>query len=193
MSKVMTDLTGRKFGRLIVQRPTERRLRGRVVWECLCDCGNTFYADAGALTSGDTRSCGCLRKEHGLLLGANNRIDVQGQRFGKLVAIRALDERKNGQTVWECKCDCGKLTLVLGNNLRDGKTRSCGCLFRAPTNNLTGMRFGKLVALKASDERKHGYVIWECKCDCGKTVFVSSSELRRGKVVSCGCDKSRNL
>lgn len=55
-------------------------------------------------------------------------IDITGERYGRLIAIRRLDRRRNGHTVWLCKCDCGNETEVVIGSLRNGLTRSCGCL-----------------------------------------------------------------
>lgn len=61
MSKV-TDLTGQRFGRLLVLEPLFGGKRTR--WKCLCDCGQVTIVGSGAhLTSGNTRSCGCLHRE----------------------------------------------------------------------------------------------------------------------------------
>ena len=57
-----------------------------------------------------------------------NKLDLTGRRFGRLVAIREADERKNGYVVWECKCDCGEISFVRSTKLRVGGTKSCGCL-----------------------------------------------------------------
>ena len=57
------DLTGQKFGRLIVLADSEKRKYRKVIWKCLCDCGNISYVIGVQLTGGKTRSCGCLRKE----------------------------------------------------------------------------------------------------------------------------------
>lgn len=55
------DLTGQKFNRLTFLNPVpEMRNRN---WELLCECGNTTRAQAGNVTSGHTRSCGCLQIE----------------------------------------------------------------------------------------------------------------------------------
>jgi len=54
------------------------------------------------------------------------RIDLTGERFGRLVVVKYLGDRK-----WLCKCDCGNETSVLTSNLRNrskSPTRSCGCL-----------------------------------------------------------------
>lgn len=50
-----------------------------------------------------------------------------GLRFGKLVVSSLLDERKHGQKVYACLCDCGEVADVLGANLRKGNSTSCGC------------------------------------------------------------------
>lgn len=57
------DLTGERFGRLVVIGPTETRKRGGVVWECICDCGDAAGVMTWSLTSGHAKSCGCLQRE----------------------------------------------------------------------------------------------------------------------------------
>lgn len=58
------DLTGRRFGRLMVVRDTGERLEGgHIVWECKCRCGEMAFVTSCNLRSGNTRSCGCLRTE----------------------------------------------------------------------------------------------------------------------------------
>lgn len=57
-------------------------------------------------------------------------IDLTGQRFGKLTVIERAGT-KNKHVTWRCICDCGKETIVKGNSLTSGLTRSCGCLYRA--------------------------------------------------------------
>ena len=61
---VILNLVGKVSGRLTVIRKTANRSKqGKVIWECLCSCGNTVLAVTVAITSGRTRSCGCLHKE----------------------------------------------------------------------------------------------------------------------------------
>ena len=57
------DLTGRRFGRLIVVEEAQRSLSGDVRWRCLCDCGKESTPIASCLTRGTSLSCGCLRDE----------------------------------------------------------------------------------------------------------------------------------
>lgn len=57
------DITGKRFGRLVAQEPTELRRNGSTVWLCQCDCGNVHLASYRTLVRGNTKSCGCLRME----------------------------------------------------------------------------------------------------------------------------------
>jgi len=59
----MLNLKERRFGRLVAKEATSKRKHRYVVWICLCDCGNTVPMDSCSLTSGWTKSCGCLRRE----------------------------------------------------------------------------------------------------------------------------------
>lgn len=57
------DLTGQRFGKLVVKRKTDERKGSFCVWECECDCGNTYKVASGLLRNGTVKSCGCLHKE----------------------------------------------------------------------------------------------------------------------------------
>lgn len=58
-----------------------------------------------------------------------NYKDITGQTFGRLTAIKVYGKDRNRQALWECECSCGtKNVIVTGINLRDGHTKSCGCL-----------------------------------------------------------------
>jgi len=54
--------------------------------------------------------------------------DLTNQRFGKLVVISRVENASNGKAKWLCRCDCGNNTTVCGVNLKNGHTKSCGCL-----------------------------------------------------------------
>ena len=54
------DITNKRFGKLVALEPTDKRSHGTIVWKCQCDCGNIAYVSIGSLTSGNTKSCGCL-------------------------------------------------------------------------------------------------------------------------------------
>lgn len=77
---------------------------------------------------------------------------------------------------WVCKCQCGKTVTVYSKRLRNGNTKSCGCLQRDKVQilgknhraNLIGMKNGFLTIIK--DTKKQdvgGHTIWLCECICG--------------------------
>lgn len=55
--------------------------------------------------------------------------------------------------------------------------------------DITGKRFGRLVALEPTDQREpsNGVVKWLCRCDCGNLHIVNGNHLRFGRIQSCGC------
>ena len=177
------DLTGKKFNMLTAIRRVGTLPTGGAVWECQCDCGNEelVCVSSSNLINGKTKSCGCLPVGKAVK-------DLQGDKFGKLTAIRKTDQRVGSNVVWECKCDCGNITFVSSGALQSGATKSCGCLNR---KNIAGQKFGKLTALAPTEERYHRHVVWECQCECGNTTFATVNDLRNNRKKSCGCLKQK--
>lgn len=167
-----TDLTGRRFGMLTVLEYVYTD-SGTAKWKCLCDCGNVVYKTTGHLNAGAV-SCGCSRKQ-----------DLTGKRFGKLTVLGQAGKGKQG-ILWTCRCDCGNVCEKPTSQLNFGFAVSCGCSWRQPAVG-AGERYGKLVTVRATDERRSGSVVWECLCDCGNTVKVRSTLLASGHTASCGC------
>lgn len=116
------------------------------------------------------------------------RIEI-GYRVGVLEVIASTSERKNGYTVWNCRCDCGGERMLDTRTLQRGTIRDCGCQTKVPpgASDLTGRRFGRLVAVTPTDRREHGCVVWRCLCDCNNVVYVSTHQLICGYTKSCGC------
>lgn len=110
-------------------------------------------------------------------------IDITGQKFNRLF-VESFAYSNHG-AYWNCKCDCGNYTVVLGSKLRHGRVKSCGCLTKetnfARRKDLTGQQFGRLIALYYQEGK------WHCKCDCGTEIDVPSGSLISGRTQSCGC------
>lgn len=53
-------MIGKKFGKLTVLKKLEERKRGKIAYECMCDCGNVAVVIGSDLKSGHVKSCGCL-------------------------------------------------------------------------------------------------------------------------------------
>lgn len=123
----------------------------------------------------------------------SKRKDLTGMRFGKLVVIEPTQLRSGTAVVWRCKCDCGNEAWVSVSSLVKGNTKSCGCEQGRPTKDLRNQRFGKLVAIEPTEERRYGSVVWRCKCDCGNEKLASVRTLVAGGTKSCGCGHKKQL
>ncbi|WP_368502832.1 hypothetical protein AB3N04_00405 (plasmid) [Alkalihalophilus sp. As8PL] len=130
-----------------------------------------------------------LRKHHN-----TSFVDLSYKRFGLLTVIRPLRSDTKGSTIWECTCYCqpDKTLEVHTYDLRKRNKTHCGCKFKGK-HDLMHKRFGSLTAIKELPERKNGFVVWHCLCDCKNTKQVTSHDLLRKSVQSCGCNKSRSL
>ena len=53
--------------------------------------------------------------------------DLTGKRFGRLTVLYPTPNRYQGKVIWVCKCDCGTTKNIIGANLMNGSTVSCGC------------------------------------------------------------------
>jgi len=58
------DLTGQRFGRLVVLKEVERNKFGHIQWLCQCDCGNTVVSSTSVLRCGKRKSCGCIQPRY---------------------------------------------------------------------------------------------------------------------------------
>lgn len=115
------DLTGKKFGLLIVVKRAEN-VKG-VQWVCKCDCGNTTIVRPYDIKNGKPKSCGCLRH-----VQYRKSPKLVGKRFGRLKVIRRNGSSEHKRALWLCRCDCGNEITVIGNSLTVGRVNSCGCL-----------------------------------------------------------------
>ena len=82
------DLTGKRFGRLVVLEQAEYHIdkKGRKtkMWKCKCDCGNETIVRHGGLQKGTTTSCGCFHKE---IVGSLNRSHGLSANCGRLYPL----------------------------------------------------------------------------------------------------------
>jgi hypothetical protein len=182
------NLTGQKFGGLIVLEDVGRTKQGSVVWKCLCECGNTTNVTTGHLQNGATQSCGCLRRA---ITSQRSYLNLVGQKFGRLTVLEDVGRTKGKKVIWRCLCDCGNAVDVSSVSLRSGNTQSCGCYMRdriteMNKKDLVGQKFGLLTVLEDVG-RQNREVLWRCLCDCGNIVDVLSGNLQKGNTKSCGC------
>lgn len=124
MNKVI-NLVGQKFGQLTVLAKASRSTSDAGAhWHVRCDCGAELVRTSTSLKRKTSKphSCGCGKK-----------IDLAGQRFSRWTVLAESKPAKptsNGTraTLWRCLCDCGKEKFISSYALRNGTSRSCGCL-----------------------------------------------------------------
>lgn len=188
MKVVDQNMVGQKFNNLTVIG-FQKDKHGRNRYLCQCECGNMVLANKAELISGRKKSCGCLRvnpiEKYSYLIG---------QKINKWTVLEIKNDRKCCDAV--CVCECGTIKEVNVYNLINNKTKDCGCgrkqmLTETRSNNLVGMRFGKLIAEELlSESNKFNRRLYKCKCDCGNEIIVPSSCLTTKHTSSCGCINS---
>lgn len=183
---------GERFGKLEVIDVAYGVMRGnktRTICTCKCDCGNIIETVSDNLSGKKKVSCGCDSHERSI---QRNRVDLTGQRFGKLV----VNEMIWGQprTKCRCTCDCGNETIVINTQLTSGKTKSCGCYHAQKCSESNTKDFaGKstdsgIIFTKPIRKNTRGVWIWECICPkCGNHFNGVPARLNTNGQISCGC------
>lgn len=195
------DLTGMKFGLFTVLHRDMEATTVAPRYICQCECGTVKSVDKYDLKNGVSWHCGCQKEQvqkqaaekysEKFRAGEYEKkpVDIIGRRYGKLQVLSKIGDGVASKSSYVCKCDCGNKTIVRFQNLVNPKgRRSCGC---TEFTDLTGKRFGKLVALErvsAQEAGKEGkYHWWKCQCDCGNTTYATGGNLLNGSTQSCGC------
>lgn len=99
--------------------------------------------------------------------------DISGQKFGKLTAIEFVGVDANRNAQWRFKCDCGREIVASGSRVRNGHTKSCGCLQKERASEII-QNYNKGPSYKQPTRYTHGgsktrlYDIWvhmKLRCD----------------------------
>lgn len=119
-------------------------------------------------------------------------VDVTGRRFGRLIAESWTS--RGDRVVWNCRCDCGRISRPTTHSLLSDRARSCGLCTRAEAAAtrrlaLIDRRFGRLVVV--ARELPISSRLWLAQCDCGAIRLVNSSNLLTGATRSCGSTQCR--
>lgn len=84
-------------------------------------------------------------------------IDLTGRSFSRLTVISFAESRKS-KALWNCLCQCGRLTIVVSGNLNSGVTKSCGCLQKERSSIATialNISKGRRSALRTKTNRSY--------------------------------------
>lgn len=179
--KVSEIEIGKIYNNLLVIRRDKNRNRS-AYFTCQCTkCGKTFSIRADHI--GKAKSCRqCFRE--------SRIIDLAGMKFGRLIPIEFVG-RKNGRTLWRCKCDCGNYTIAGYSNLVNGITRSCGCYDREMTLERNRNRRQSTISHSFLDDniRNHPlYGLWASMITRCKNKNRSSAKYYCNKGVEV-CDR----
>ena len=176
------DLTGKKFGLwTVLYKDTKKYNTRDIRWICECECGTIKSVLGKYLRNGKSISCGCSKK-----------VDLTGQRFGKLTVLETLynyDEYK--RATYKCVCDCGNIVYIKSAEIYKRKT--CGCNYVDARKDYVGQKFGKLLVLEMLYNYKDNQTYCKCKCDCENEAIIRTSGLITGNTTSCGCIHSPDL
>lgn len=114
-------LIGKKFNRLTVLQPTEKRSGGKIVYKCQCDCGNFVYTTKTDLQNNHTKSCGCIKKKYQVGDIINNKQIISFQ------PLLQSHKNKEKQAYYRCKCLlCGRQYDASTITLE--RSYGCGCI-----------------------------------------------------------------
>ena len=123
--KQLEDLTGKKFGMLTALKYDRVEGKGHTYWICQCECGTIKSIRKDGLINGSVVSCGCYGHKK---VSEINTIDLTNQSFGRWTVLRREGSNQYNQAMWLCKCKCGTEKVVPSQALRNGESKSCGCL-----------------------------------------------------------------
>jgi hypothetical protein len=116
--KTIYDLTGKRFGKLLVLDRDTSKNKQEIYWLCKCDCGKQISTRYDMLVKRNKTCCGCSKLA----------FDI-GYKFNKITVISRIGriKSKSRQIYWKCKCDCGKIITVPTNTINKKTIKSCGC------------------------------------------------------------------
>lgn len=177
----MENLIGSEFGKWkVIGMDTKKYNTRGTRYICECECGTIKSVRATYLRTGKSTSCGCSKK-----------IDLSGQKFGKLTVLETLyNYNGKNRATYKCKCECGNIVYISSNSIH--RQQSCGCSRRI--DSMFGQRFGKLIVTEMLyDYKKNGETYCKCDCDCGNTLIIRANGLKTGNTTSCGCITSPSL
>jgi hypothetical protein len=131
-SKNFKDITGQRFGRLVVIRYS-KTVSKNALWICKCDCGKEIEVRGTKLRNGWTQSCGCYKNDR---TSECKTKDITGEKYGMLTAIKLVGKNEKHQGLWECVCDCGNHRIVPLPYLTSGGYTSCGCVTKQKLHDI---------------------------------------------------------
>ena len=164
------EMLGKKFGRLVVVRKAGKTKGRKYQYLCQCDCGKTSVVRIDYLRSGHTQSCGCIGIETKQSNGLDRSIDITGQVFGKLTAIKEAGQNRKGEYLYLFRCnECGREMVRLGRHVsKDPDSKRCDCGEAARRNEEAELE--KKNVIKPRDNESFAWDIYCCYVKGGMSL-----------------------
>lgn len=196
------DFIGKKFNRLTVIKKTDKKNNdGKYLFLYQCDCGNYILSTKHQVTSGRTKSCGCLKKD----------VEKERSEYFKKLDSEYVNKEINGlkvleslghlngnrqSVVWKLRCRCGKEFTANKSDILSGSTKSCGCYNRNRILEMNknkrkevsvGDVFGDLVVIEVLPSTSAKDAAYICRCTlCGDDkVYVKHNNLISNSTTRC--------
>lgn len=204
------EFIGKKFNKLTVlgffkkPTPTEKRPSQKIPYfKCECECGNIKDIPARGILKGETKSCGCFKKDVD-----KKHLNMVGKKFNKLTVLEAYKkpypEKNNPNTkrcFFKCRCECGNIKEIMANSVIRNKVKSCGCLNKEIDKKFIdsiGVKFNKLTIREIyrkeinKGNKIKTVVFAKCECECGEFKELRAITVISGSIKSCGCLSGEN-
>lgn len=170
-----------KKSKLTLVKEKAKKAKNRNSWlnKYRCECGNITFQYKYSVEKGVVSSCGCGHKRNtappdSLLTLIKDRVKIEG-----------------GKVYNKYSCKCGNVVIKNGTLVRNGSTKSCGCLKKnfVPPNKkyYTQPEDSKLTLIKEKVKKISKEWLSEYKCVCGKIKLLRKSHVDSGSTKSCGC------
>ncbi len=121
--------------------------------------------------------------------------NLTGMKFGRLTALEPVRTEEKRGVIWKCRCECGGEKEVPARYLIRGQTASCGCIQQehCRRKDITGERYGRLVAVSFCHYNEKHQDCWLFRCDCGTEKVLPAPNVKWGNTRSCGCLASEHI
>jgi len=176
---------GLKYDTYTVKEVDKNKIGRYPFYICECECGKQKTISMSTLRNNTFKRCECQNVDNNIGVTYGRWLIIE-----KDLEITAEKERP----YYKCKCLCGKENIksISLNSLRNGSSKSCGCIKLEKTEKLDleniNKKYGFLTVISRNfEDIRKGLYYW-CKCDCGSPLkSISLGDLRGGSTLSCGC------
>ena len=121
-------------------------------------------------------------------------IDETGNKYGEWTILEYIpaEKRASKDLAWLAQCSCGNVRPIRISDLRNGKSKSCGCLRHKERNIEINKTYGQLTVLYQLKNRHGNYIQqYHCICSCGNEIDLPAKSINKKK--NCGCEYGKGF